>query len=86
MWTRKAFTTKCFDPTAVVVWTDGTITITEFQGVYAVEDRRNRPEVLGAVVLAEILHTLLEADFQAKLEEEFDDVAFEADRAFYGHA
>jgi hypothetical protein len=89
-WQRKAFTTKCFDPTAVVIWTDGTITITEFQQVYSVTDKRNRPEVIGAVVLAEILHVLLEAEFQEKLEEELSDPEaqefYEADQRFYGGA
>ncbi len=83
-WQRKSFVTKGSDPTQVVVWTDGTITITEFQGVYGVEDRRNRPEVVAAVVLAEILHVLLEDQFTAKLDEELTDDAFEADRLIYG--
>ncbi len=83
-WQRSTHVTKGSDPTQVVTWTDGTITIVEFQQVYMVHDRRNRPEVTGAVVLAEILHVLLEDQFQAKLDEELTDDAFEADRLIYG--
>ena len=87
-WTRVARTVGTTDPTYSVTWTDGTTSITEFQQVFIVTDRRNRPEVIGAVVLAEILHGLLEEEFQERLEAEYEENAdfHEADRRFYGHA
>lgn len=36
-WTRKEHTTKGFDPTAVVTWADGSVTLTEFQQVVIIE-------------------------------------------------
>jgi hypothetical protein len=63
-WRRTTHVTKGFDPTEVVAWSDGSITIVEFQQVYSVADTRRRPEVVAAVVLGEILHTLLEEEWQ----------------------
>jgi hypothetical protein len=85
-WTRVARTVGTADPTYSVTWTDGTLSITEFQQVFIVTDRRNRPEVVGAVVLAEILHGLLEEEFaeQREAELEGNEEAYEADRSYYG--
>jgi hypothetical protein len=90
-WRRHTFVSGGSDPTQVVTWSDGTITITEFQLVYMVTDKRNRPEVISAVVFAEILHVLLEAEFAEQFDEELNDsypdlAPFDTDRRIYGGA
>ena len=57
-WSRKSYVTGGADPTQVVEWTKGEVTITEFQGIYEVNAKTHRTLNL----LAEELHKELEAE------------------------
>ena len=89
-WTRKAYTTQGPDPTAVVEWTNGRVTITEFQAVYQVDDgaQRECTDCTNESLidhLGEELHKALEHNFHNELELEVnEDDGYNADVDIYG--
>jgi hypothetical protein len=68
MWKRREFTTHGADPTTVVEWFNGTFKITEFQGMYQVEEKKGQGNYLtsdGPVMeLGKELHEQLEDQWQ----------------------
>jgi len=76
--TRRTFTTRGADPTEVVVWTDGTVTLTEFQDIVLLETDRatvrrpphpaDDPSTDVIQHLADALHAALERAHHAEEE------------------
>jgi len=74
-WKRKTFVTRGPDPTQVVVWSNGSDTITEFQGVYQLEG-----PMMDMETLVEELHKALERAHHAETWQEDSDIE-DAERA-----
>jgi hypothetical protein len=91
-WSRKSYVTQCADPTQVVDWTNGSITITEFQGVYVISFPR--PKGTGAQQLeglkaafqsvGQTLHQVLENDYEREQELEAENYPEMFNDGIYG--
>jgi len=77
-WERQEITTKCADPTVVVMWTfrwknlttgcTEMIELMEFQGLYSMEVNGQHVENGDKITGAELIHKALEAKFQSEIE------------------
>jgi hypothetical protein len=80
-WSRKSYVTQCSDPTQVVKWTNGSIIITEFQGVYVISMPRLKgtgAQQLESVkanfqTVGQTLHEMLENDYDREQELEAEN-------------
>jgi hypothetical protein len=78
-WVRKEFVTRGPDPTVVVTWTKGFVTLTEFQAVYQMT------VATGAQLdLVEELHRALEHIHHLETQPSDDTFDGDPDAAIYG--